>query len=655
MGGSSFVSAATVDRIEIAKGPEAVLYGQGNPGGVINVVTKHPFFDKEHGTISTGYGSYQEHDLNIDVGGPLSQSIAYRLVGQYHYNEMLQDWSFQEDFVLHPAITWRVNDRVILNLRYDYFKRNTNKHQRQFHAADLGLGNIYPAPDGTPAANIDAESKGKYPIEAFGRKINLEGPYGYNHYKINTYGGDLNIKISDAITYRFAAQLALTSRVAQNRIADVLNFLPTSKTGTVSTRERYNNLYNNDQEMHNEFLFDLGHQPTKIKMLLGQESGRYVYDRLQIETPLNSGKVIPIDQIYPAEFALMLQLNGITQAQLPANSELLGTPTDDMYRLSPMSAFQNSTGNFLRTYLGSPSTTTAKVDAYYANMLAEGMNGRLHLLAGLRYEENKFDVVTYQPNFRKIFVSRADFNTKHTTYEGGAVYQIAPGLNTYASYSTSFLPNNTTDQNNVPVGPQTGKGYDIGFKESLFHDKVNGSLTYFWAERQGIPRTTFDLASATSEVHLSGLERSKGVELELFYVPTPSWNIVANATFLDGRVVSNAADPRTTGYHLPGAPRQQMNGWVTYTFMHGLVKGFTLGGGANYESATTISDSYANRNWKSDAFTIWKAYASYTTKWKSRNVTIKANVDNLFDKVYGDHNYTWGRERTWKVRMELSY
>lgn len=80
--GFSVPQVFNVERIEILKGPSAALYGGGEPGGMINYVTKKPTFtDKKE--LNLSFGSDSLYGGSVDFTGGLTENIAYRLGGFY--------------------------------------------------------------------------------------------------------------------------------------------------------------------------------------------------------------------------------------------------------------------------------------------------------------------------------------------------------------------------------------------------------------------------------------------------------------------------------------------------------------------------------------------------------------------------------------------
>ena len=76
-GVSHSMLAGNVDRVEITKGPDSVLYGSGALGGVINIITKTPTKPLE-GKIDVSFGSFNTQNAKVYVGG-LQNNILYEV------------------------------------------------------------------------------------------------------------------------------------------------------------------------------------------------------------------------------------------------------------------------------------------------------------------------------------------------------------------------------------------------------------------------------------------------------------------------------------------------------------------------------------------------------------------------------------------------
>ncbi|MEG4344219.1 TonB-dependent siderophore receptor [Microcoleus sp. A003_D6] len=113
---------ANIDRIEVLKGPASILFGEVQPGGVINVATKqplsNPFYEGEVQLGNYGFGRPR-----LDISGPLTSdgSLLYRLNTVYEHSEGFRDFEQDIDRVLvAPTIAWKISDRTDLTVRLQY-------------------------------------------------------------------------------------------------------------------------------------------------------------------------------------------------------------------------------------------------------------------------------------------------------------------------------------------------------------------------------------------------------------------------------------------------------------------------------------------------------------------------------------------------------
>lgn len=120
IGSDSYV----LQRLEVLKGPASVLYGQGDPGGIINMVTKKPLPDPYYSANVT-LGNFNFYRSEIDASGPLnaSKTLLYRLnvVGQK--SDSFVDFIKRDLVGISPAVTWLIGPRTILTVEADYLKR----------------------------------------------------------------------------------------------------------------------------------------------------------------------------------------------------------------------------------------------------------------------------------------------------------------------------------------------------------------------------------------------------------------------------------------------------------------------------------------------------------------------------------------------------
>ena len=108
-----------VESVEVLKGPRAALFGRGEPGGTINLVTKRPTSEKE-GRVSLSAGSFDTYRTDFDYTTPLSDLVAIRLVGFYEDAESFRDTIETRKQGLSPSIAFQFNDTTQLVYELEY-------------------------------------------------------------------------------------------------------------------------------------------------------------------------------------------------------------------------------------------------------------------------------------------------------------------------------------------------------------------------------------------------------------------------------------------------------------------------------------------------------------------------------------------------------
>ena len=104
---------ATSERIEILKGPAGALFGDIDPAGRVNIVSKTPRFDTQAGFTAT-VGSFGLRRGELDLTGPIADRLAGRLVVAGETSSGWRDHVGLDRTVIAPSLTWRPNDALRL-------------------------------------------------------------------------------------------------------------------------------------------------------------------------------------------------------------------------------------------------------------------------------------------------------------------------------------------------------------------------------------------------------------------------------------------------------------------------------------------------------------------------------------------------------------
>jgi len=97
-----------VESVNIVPGPATAVQGaSAYVGGFVDMISKQPFFDTSKTTISFTKGSYDTNRWNIDSGGPITPTLAYRFSYSGEDSDGFWDNWIKEDTSIYGALTWR--------------------------------------------------------------------------------------------------------------------------------------------------------------------------------------------------------------------------------------------------------------------------------------------------------------------------------------------------------------------------------------------------------------------------------------------------------------------------------------------------------------------------------------------------------------------
>ena len=109
-----------VEQVEVLRGPNALLFGRGGTGGVINRVSKKPVNGKEFKIVDLGYDSFGASDIAVDLNTNLSDSVAFRLNVHNDSLENHRDFYTGERFGINPTLSVALDADTDVTLSYEY-------------------------------------------------------------------------------------------------------------------------------------------------------------------------------------------------------------------------------------------------------------------------------------------------------------------------------------------------------------------------------------------------------------------------------------------------------------------------------------------------------------------------------------------------------
>ena len=139
-----------VDRVEALKGPNAMIFGRGGAGGVVNRVMKQAEFQPVREVFLQG-GMYGNRRFSTDIDQPLGGKVAFRLNGMFEDSNSFRDDVGLTRYGVTPAVTIAPNARTTIALRYEHLHdtRVADRGISSWHGlpVDVDAGLFYGNPD----------------------------------------------------------------------------------------------------------------------------------------------------------------------------------------------------------------------------------------------------------------------------------------------------------------------------------------------------------------------------------------------------------------------------------------------------------------------------------------------------------------------------
>ena len=136
-------SLYNVEQVEILRGPNALLFGRGGTGGIINRVTKKAVLGEQFGSFDFGVDDFGSTDLALDYNVQSAENSALRINLHVDALENHRDFYDGDRVGLNPTLRVALSDNTTLDLSYEYAD-----HERMI---DRGI----PTANGVPVEALD--------------------------------------------------------------------------------------------------------------------------------------------------------------------------------------------------------------------------------------------------------------------------------------------------------------------------------------------------------------------------------------------------------------------------------------------------------------------------------------------------------------------
>lgn len=578
------IDPANIERVELIKGPSGTLFGGAvvSFGGLINIVTKKPI-DTLGGELSYTTGSYGLSRLSFDVYGPADpvdqdKKLLFRMNGAYQHQNSFQDVGFRKSVFIAPTLEYRASKRLNFMASAGFYELT-----------------------GTSPSVIFLNRTRNFTVNT-PKELNFDWKRSYTSNDLTmsnptmNFRGQMTYKLSD----QWTSQTIYSINTRKSNGFYQYEFIRDAKSDEILERTiSLQKSVNISRDLQQNFTGDFNLFGLRNRAVIG-------LDYLNQTVTNDSSPYLVFDKV-----------NGTN-------------PDDPNYGNISSSAVRAglAASKSLRTW-------TSGENNIYSVYASDVLNVTDRLIAMLSLRVDRFQnkgVLNYYDNKRS-----GQFMQTAVSPKFGLVYQILKDrISLFGNYMNGFSNVAPVLQPAVPglaatFKPQQANQFEGGVKMDLFQGKLSFTASAYDIEVNNITwREDVKYNGENYSVTLQGgIQKSKGIELELIANPVQGLNVIAGYAYNDSKLIDGL--PASEGRRPPFAgPSTLVNSWISYALPRGPLKGLGLGTGINYIGEHLTSNSAITGVFTLPSYVM----ATATVFYDKPKFRLGFKVDNLTDELY---------------------
>lgn len=524
-----------IDRVEVLKGPSAIIAPTGAPGGVVTIVSKAPLW-KPARSVTATIGLIDAQRIDVDIGGPFApgSAFAYRALAGYQDGELAADGTRDRRKIVGGSVSYRLSQNTQLTLRGSFEDRWLFVYLPVF----------------IDSSSINGANATLAKGFVYGNNRNGTESWAHRGGEYGTLDALLTTSFGEHFSSRFATkyQYNLQRDMYMAAVTPGLN-------------NRYNPY--------------TGQQTPDQTWALNSATGQYVATNSPLFDITNIQRRPFLPEGHTKDIGVQYDLAAVYKFNGVSSTTVAGVAYDDQDSFSRQLIGPSLPFNLLAPVYGAnPVYDTVSVKQksgattwqYYVNEQLSLLQDRLLLSAGGVRVSAKSDTTNVLNNQ----VTHLDDAKNLGLF--GVVYKVTKDLSIYGSRSVNAVP---TIANNQPLW-QEGQQYEFGVKATAMDDRLSITLAHFQIAQTNVtvPNPAFQSDPTQPQSLISDL-KNHGYELEIVGGITKSLSVVASATYLRerdslGRPVRAIAERNGAlllNYHFQEGPAQGLSVFagVTYT------------------------------------------------------------------------------------------
>lgn len=616
---------AGIEAVDVLKGPRGALFGRGEPGGTINLVTKRPEFRTGgylQGTVSSWEQYRVEGDVQHSVSGNDSD-LGFRAVGFFEDAESFREGVETERFGFYPSVTLDIDGGPTFTYELEYTEQELPQDRGVVFSEEFGF---------SPRDVFVGEP---VPIETDVLGHQLEIGYDFNE----------NWSFLAGVGYR---ETLLEGGAFEPQFGNRQTFFRDGRT--ISRFFRSRDFDSDYLALRAEVSGEFNTGSLRHRLIFGADYDEF--DNTQIierDRPNSRGPVVdgvrqdltfdgrPLSQATPQEFADFLLLD--TQNPVFGNVLLNGV-------------FPNTDRNEVIDGFG-----------FYIQDQID-ITDKLQIRIGGRFDDFDQTITNFRVDPSLPSASNTGSNTRFSP-QFGAVYLVNDGLSLYGSYGEGFRAQTGVDFQGDVLDPNLSESIEFGVRAELgnFSDAVDGLLTvavFDINQSNVLVNDERDLAPGVGfAVRPAGEASSRGVEVDANLTIWESFNVFLSYAYTDAQFDTGGPDESGFGNIIePGdplinVPEHQFNVQLSQDFTVANMD-TRLGGGLLY---VDDRNGFVATDFTLPDYVTVRAFAEIEPV---DDITLRFDVDNIFNETFFTNSFAdvWvqpGTPRRFRVTAAYNF
>lgn len=596
---------AGIESVSVLKGPRSALFGRGEPGGTVNLVTKRPQFETG-GYVKGTVGSWNQYRVEADAQHTVSGDggdLGFRAVGFYEDAESFRNEVETEKLGFYPSVTLNLNDAATFTYELEYTKQELPFDRGVVFSEDFGFS----PRDVFVGENVPIET------EVLGHQLEAE-------FELND-----NWSILTGLGYR---ETSLEGDAFEPQFGSRQTYFQDGQTIARFFRSR--DFESNYTVLRGELAGEFETGALRHRLIIGAD-----YDEFD--------NTLVIDR-FRSRFSG--DLNNLSPDDIAGN--LLLDINNPIYRLNldPTAGANTNRNEVLKGF-----------GLYVQDQI--DITDKLQIRIGGRFSDFEQDITN---RLADPGSTRTTSDTRFSP-QVGAVYLINEGLSVYASYGEGFRQQTGVDFQGNQFAPNVTDSLEAGFKADLgeFSDTIDGavSVTVFQVNQDNfLVNDDRPEASAVGFFSIpAGKAESMGVEFDANMAFENDIKLWVSYAYTGAKFTNSFADADGFGFTIDAGdplintPKHQASLQASKGFELGSMPA-QLGGGLLYVGQR---NGFVGSDFELPGYTTVRVFGEIDPV---ENISLRLDVDNLFDETFYTNSFAdvWvepGAPR--RVRASIAY